>query len=810
MKVFDGPGWRLAGGASFVAAMGLWAFGGCALIREGGLEVQCGTTADCPATGTLCATVSCDAGACVTTAVDATAELTQAAGDCALTICEDGQEVSLIDEDDTPADDVCVTRYTCSPTGEVVETAYQDGDACVDGSAEGSCQGGDCLVPCVNDDPCSMTEPMECYRSECDLVAGFCVDVPLTGPKPPAQQVAGDCQIASCVNGSPIGVVDDLDVPDSTDCLIRSCNEGNVVDAPIDVGTGCAQGDLSPGFCDGAGNCVDCNGDGDCGTNTDCQQFACDLTAHVCMVTNTPANTATTNQTPGDCKEERCDGMGNAFQANLNTDTPDDGNDCHIGVCNAGTPSFDNAPANTTCGTNGLCDGSGVCGNCNVASDCGMDSACLSWTCNTSANPNVCVPNYQPSGTVVSNANPNDCVRQVCNSTGGVVTAPFNSETPLDDGNPCTGEVCVAGNPTHPQLPLNTACGSGNVCSATGVCVQCNNPTQCPGMDQPCATKACTANSCTINNVPAGSAAVSGQTPNDCATKTCNGSGNLGPDVSNLGDVPVDPCQACQATTPFLTNAPNGTACPDTTFCDGAETCQGGVCTAASSGPCQGPDADTNCAESCVESTDSCNGNDPNGSSCNAGNGTCDAGACLGNVGQSCGGGSQCYDGNCIDGYCCDSGCGGTCMACNISGSEGQCLPNTYADECSTPGELCNSSGVCACGLDPPAPAPGTPSVCSSTSGNTCIINCTNGSCGNINCPAGWDCQVSCTTNNGCQNATINCPDDYACNVSCSANSNACAGLTLNCSAEGSCDLTCNDTASNACAGVSQVCGNDA
>jgi hypothetical protein len=85
----------------------------------------------------------------------------------------------------------------------------------------------------------------------------------------------------------------------------------------------------------------------------------------------------------------------------------------------------------------------------------------------------------------------------------------------------------------------------------------------------------------------------------------------------------------------------NGTLCTSNgLFCDGAETCQAGVC-ASPGNPCQGADGDNNCAEMCDEAADDCMGNDPNGSACNDGlfcNGTetCSAGVCQNQTGDPC------------------------------------------------------------------------------------------------------------------------------------------------------------------------------
>jgi putative metal-binding protein/IPT/TIG domain-containing protein len=53
------------------------------------------------------------------------------------------------------------------------------------------------------------------------------------------------------------------------------------------------------------------------------------------------------------------------------------------------------------------------------------------------------------------------------------------------------------------------------------------------------------------------------------------------------------------------------------------------------------------------------------------------AGVCVSDAGAGafCQRPAQCATGSCVDGVCCDSACSGTCQACNLAGSPGQCRP---------------------------------------------------------------------------------------------------------------------------------------
>jgi hypothetical protein len=53
-----------------------------------------------------------------------------------------------------------------------------------------------------------------------------------------------------------------------------------------------------------------------------------------------------------------------------------------------------------------------------------------------------------------------------------------------------------------------------------------------------------------------------------------------------------------------------------------------------------------------------------------------DAGASLKPDGAACSGPGECRSGHCVDGVCCDSACDGTCAACNLGNTTGQCTPH--------------------------------------------------------------------------------------------------------------------------------------
>ena len=78
----------------------------------------------------------------------------------------------------------------------------------------------------------------------------------------------------------------------------------------------------------------------------------------------------------------------------------------------------------------------------------------------------------------------------------------------------------------------------------------------------------------------------------------------------------------------------------------------------------------------------------------------CDAaGECKPANGTACTEAGECASGLCVDGVCCNAICDTTCMACNVTGSEGTCsnVPLGSEDGADCNGiNVCNGEGACA------------------------------------------------------------------------------------------------------------------
>src|SRR5687767_4717270 len=68
--------------------------------------------------------------------------------------------------------------------------------------------------------------------------------------------------------------------------------------------------------------------------------------------------------------------------------------------------------------------------------------------------------------------------------------------------------------------------------------------------------------------------------------------------------------------------------------------------------------------------------------------------------GATCSSDEVCSSAICVEGRCCDARCDGLCTACNIAGSEGQCVPVPAGEDprnqCEPqPSEPCGRDGTC-------------------------------------------------------------------------------------------------------------------
>jgi hypothetical protein len=675
-------------------------------------------------------------------------------------------------------------------------------------TTSGGGQGGGGAMPCTTPQDCPATTS-ECVLRTCDN--GTCGTSNVAQGTKTTAQTAGDCKKDQCDGKGGIETVDDdSDLPnDNNDCTDDLCNAGVPSNPNKPASTAC--GASSTLKCDGNGQCVGCLVPADCGTDTECQQHTC--TNGVCGVNNAADGTVLTAQMPGDCRQDQCDGNGGVKSVNDNSDVPNDKESCTQDLCTAGVPSNPPEKVGTACseGTGTKCDGAGKCVECNVAADCpGADTECQQRTCTNG----VCGVNNAASGTVISAQNTGDCVKIVCDGNGGTTTQNDNADLP-DDKNSCTNDLCTNGTPSHTNVSNGTMCGTNLTC-LNGVCSGCAAASDCPGMDDECKTRTCTAGVCGFSFTANGTA-VSQQIPNDCQKKVCDGAGNVVSQADNT-DLPLDdgnPCtnDTCVAGAVSHPAKANNTSCSDGNACTQNDTCQSGTCTPGAPVQCTALDS-CHLAGTCDPSTGQCsNPVAPNNTPCSDGNActqgdVCQAGACVPGTPVTCTALDSCHVAGtcnpstgvcsnpnapnntpCNDGNACTQT--DTCQAGVCTGSNS--ITCTALDSCHVAGTCNPSTGVCS---NPVAPN-NTP--CSD--GNACTTGdtCQAGTCTGtpVTCTASDQCHVAgtCDPSTGmCSNPNAPnntpCNDGNACTQTDTCQAGVCTGTNpITCTASDQCHV---------------------
>ncbi len=227
---------------------------------------------------------------------------------------------------------------------------------------------------------------------------------------------------------------------------------------------------------------------------------------------------------------------------------------------------------------------------------------------------------------------------------------------PDNDDNPCTQDLCVNNQPTHPAATLGTAC-SGGACDATGTCIifSCTDGARNndeTGID--CGGSCAPAQTCID-----GDACV---IASDCTSGVCNGAVCQSP---RCGDGVIRGEEGCDDG-----NSRNGDGCDDGVGGSCRPTgCGNGVMTANEAcddgNAINGDNCDNNCTRTACG-----NGIMTDAESCDDGNAVlgdgCDDGATGNCTVSACGNGVRagaeiCDDGNAALGDGCDDGTTGNC-----------------------------------------------------------------------------------------------------------------------------------------------------
>jgi hypothetical protein len=714
----------------------------------------------------------------------------------------------------TKGDECTPGEGVCKNTGKKVCKSDQSGVECnVTGKPDTvACDDGD---PQTQNDRCTGGDNSTCQGESfsCDVDGFVCTTAEPNGDGTCTQQVnngtclingvcynqndengANECQW--CKHSNPkswsnkpgsTGCDDGINCTDNDHCAsgacvgssTYSCNDGKTCTSDsCGEATGECVFTLNSDSCLIAAACYD---NGDVNPNDPCQ---------VCLplVPNswstyedeTPCNDGLKCTTASECQSGSCDPV--------TWVTCDDSNDCTADSCKESAPGdgceFTNVNSGEDCEDGNACTEDDTCdgnGGCDSGNDviCDDGDACTFDDCDTADGCEATIiPGLPCDDGAACTYNDLCQVSGACQGTG----------YGCNDNDVCTDDKCLGDN-TCDFSNNEVSCDDSNVCTTQDSCafgscaggppLVCDNDDACDGLETCDSGTGCVdgsplvcgdENACNgVETCDSGTGCVDGTAPNcddsiACTNDSCvpaTGCDNA-PDDGLCADANVCTTNVCNVSAGCETTN-NTASCDDGEHCNGSDSCSGGSCV-SSGDPCAANvgDADSDCAESCDEATDTCTASDPNGSACS------DFDSCTVSADE------QCSSGVCISGtpfVGCDDGLECTTDTCNGSGPTPDCDYTIDAG-------FCAIEGVCYADLDPnPASnpdvneacqmcnsAPGSNTVWSSkpdesgcNDGLTCTDpdECTDGVCSGVDiCPSGQACEP----NNQCADAKTGGP----------------------------------------------------
>ncbi len=587
-------------------------------------------------------------------------------GDCAESCNEAADACTLADVNGASCADglFCNGADTCSAGACSVHAGDPcpgpDGDDdCAESCDEGA---GSCTLADTNGSSCS--DGLFCNGAE-TCTGGACGGS--SGDPCPGPDGDGDCA-ESCDEAADNCLRADTDGASCADGIY--CNGGDTCAAGV---CGVHAGDPCPGP-DGDGDCAEsCDEGGDSCTLADANGSSCDdmlfcngtdaCSGGVCGVH--AGDPCPGPDGDGDCAESCDEGGDSCTLADVNgsscteglycngTETctggacagstgdpcpgPDGDSNC-AESCDENADSCAGADANGSSCDDGLyCNGSEACSAgawggssgdpCAVSIEDG-DADCREG-CDEAAD--ACAA-AEPDGTACVDTSVICSGTQSCN--GGACICPAISCPGADGDGDCSEsydpstDTCTGPDPDASACDDGLFCNGSETCSA-GLC-QGSSGDPCPTADDDAeCNDACdeAADACTAAE-PNGTVCLdpAAECPGaeSCTSGACScpALGCPGPDgdadCAESYDAQSDTCTAPD---------PDGASCDDGLFCNGTETCSGGVCGDSTGDPCPGADGDDDCVESCDEATSSCGADDAEGSVCDGG--VCDGGSCI-------------------------------------------------------------------------------------------------------------------------------------------------------------------------------------
>lgn len=169
---------------------------------------------------------------------------------------------------------------------------------------------------------------------------------------------------------------------------------------------------------------------------------------------------------------------------------------------------------------------------CPAATSPCMVSTCADGVCQMQVATAGALPRVQVAG---------DCQELICDGRGATMPRENLGDTPADDANECTDEVCTPSGPAHAPLAAGAKCGEAGVCNGKGRCGAC-----LPDVAR-----------CEKN-----------------AAQTCSGEGDWSPAVACAGATPICAVGRCAGITSLALGATHGCVLLDggTARCSGFAT----------------------------------------------------------------------------------------------------------------------------------------------------------------------------------------------------------------------------------------------
>ena len=502
------------------------------------------------------------------------------------------------------------TTDTCT-MGACRNEPLADGERC--GAGMSYCCGGECVDTTSSELACGASctvcgANMECLAGDCACLAGFqdC-DAMVSGCE--SNRMTDENNCGGCGTRCPMG---------------RSCVAGTCATCagPGDCGDmlGCTSDMCTGGMCSNpiiAVNCV---------ISSACYAAGARNPANSCQECDPSRSTMAWSPRTGGCDDGAAAGCGSCAGTTCTTArTCNDGLGCTVDACNDTTGACTVTPSAGSCVIAGVCYADGTVNPTNSCQECRTSSSTMAWSMRTGR---------------CNDGNTAGC--GMC--SGGMCT----TASTCNDAQPCTIDTCndSTGACTFPLIPgqclIGGTCFMGMTRNPSNQCEICDpmraNMAWSPMMDG----TSCGMTTSTGCNPVTGAPVCSYMGTQMVTSHTCRSGACM---TSTMG-------VSCMRPT-------DGTACEDSVFCNGRDTCSGGTCSVHAGDPCTGMTV------------------------CNEGGDYCEA---CGQRFQPC-----CYGRGCNSpSVCCGSGLG-ICFECctnsDCPDASWQCISNAC--------EYCPSSPLC-------------------------------------------------------------------------------------------------------------------